>query len=259
MLTIRPEQDEAFRRAALQRFEDDMVGHLRKFAPKLCEIRGEPVVRQVIRLGIERAGQYGFTNRGPVRFYIELMFTLGCDFDTDVQYPWVPQTLRDPEPVDQAVRADRLFFRLGQYMDSVAGPRKRYTLAALGKISEAKLEDAQSLGGNFEERATAGLRKIHPQKCAYLGELLLRALVRKGVEVAAGYGVSSELGAAVLTGLMFGFGHRVIADPLYPWVAATLTDPLVQDPNARSERLYAKTKTYVKFLLTYLESEHGHV
>jgi hypothetical protein len=259
MLTIREEQEEAFRQVALHRFEGEMVEHLRGFAPKLCEIRGESCVRQVIRLAIRRAGQYGFTNRGPVRFYIELMFTLGCDFDTDFQYPWVQATLRDPEPLDQAVRAERLYSQFQHYMEHVAGPNKQYTLDALRKISQAKLDDARTLLGDFEARVITALERIHPQKCNHVGEPILHALVRKGVDVASVYKVTSELGAAVLVALMFGFGNGVTADLLYPWVPATLSDPLVKDANARAERLYTKSRIYVGRLLAYLEAEQRHV
>src|SRR4051794_26634806 len=80
VLTIRNEQVEAFRLAALRAFEDDMVRDLKGFAPAIYETRGEPILRQLIRVGIGRAKGYGFTNRGPVRLYIELMVLFGCDF-----------------------------------------------------------------------------------------------------------------------------------------------------------------------------------
>ena len=83
--------------------------------------------------------------------------------------------------------------------------------------------------------------------------------VRKGVDVASVYKVTSELGAAVLVALMFGFGNGVTADLLYPWVPATLSDPLVKDANARAERLYTKSRIYVGRLLAYLEAEQRHV
>jgi hypothetical protein len=259
MLTLRPEHVAAFEQDALRRYEDEMVGHLKGFAGKLCEIRGEPCVRQVIRLGIQRAAQYGFTHRGPVRFFIELMFSFGCDFDTDPQYPWIQGTLRDPELADQTLRAEELYSRWQTFMQHVAGPKKRYTLEALRRLDQAKLEDAQTLFGDFEKRIITGLRKIHPQKTQYVGEPALRVLTAKGIETARGYGVTSELGAAVLVALMFGFGHGVTKDPLYPWVSSTLNDPLVKDPNGRAERLYTKAKIYAAHLLAYLEAEQKNV
>src|SRR5207302_709278 len=72
MLEIRSEQITVFEQAALEAFEDEMVEHLKKFSPEHCEVMGEPRVRSVIQLGMARAKTYGFTNRGPVRFYLEM-------------------------------------------------------------------------------------------------------------------------------------------------------------------------------------------
>src|SRR6266849_10193118 len=109
MWNIRPHQADTFSNTALQKFEDEMLEHLQKFSPQHCKVAGEPAVREVIRKGIETAGKYGFTNRGPLRFYIELMFMFGSYFDSDPQYPWAGTVLKDPEVIDQTIRADRLY------------------------------------------------------------------------------------------------------------------------------------------------------
>ena len=92
MLEIREEQMAVFDQAARKSFEDEMVQHLAEFVPKQCEVIGEQQVRKVIQLGIERARIYSLTIRGPVRFYIELMFVFGSDFDTDPLLSWPPRS-----------------------------------------------------------------------------------------------------------------------------------------------------------------------
>src|SRR5215510_13947025 len=114
MLTIRSEQADAFRQAALQKFEDEMVVHLKTSYAEHWKVMGEVAGRCVIQLGIERAKKHGFTNRGPVRFYIELMFMFGSYFDSDPQHPWASHVLNDPESVDQSVRADRLYAAMNE-------------------------------------------------------------------------------------------------------------------------------------------------
>src|SRR6266540_2596886 len=111
MLIIRPTQLNSFEEAALRHFEDEMVPHLAKFAPKHCQVIGEQAVRQAIRLGIGRARKFGLTNRGPVRFYIELMFMFGCDFDNDPQLDWANEVLNDTTLLDQMAKAERLYDR----------------------------------------------------------------------------------------------------------------------------------------------------
>ena len=68
-----------------------------------------------------------------------------------------------------------------------------------------------------------------------------------------------ERGLTAIVGLLFGVGHGAAKDPLYPWVAATLNDPKVIDPNARAERLFRKAHLYCERMLASLEVEQNNV
>src|SRR5258708_4751272 len=86
-MTIRDEQMTAFRDAARHSFESEMISHSADFAPHLCSSAGHANLELAVRKGIESSDRYGFTMRGPVRFYIEMVLTFGSDFDTDPQLP----------------------------------------------------------------------------------------------------------------------------------------------------------------------------
>ena len=107
MLKIRPTQMIVFEKASLRRFEDEMVVHSKEFTPRLYEVLGEEQLRVALRQAMKRADTYGFTNRGPIRLYIELMFLYGSDFDTDPQYPAIGKVLKAPG--DQMKRAEETF------------------------------------------------------------------------------------------------------------------------------------------------------
>jgi hypothetical protein len=124
MLEIREEQMAVFDQAARKSFEDEMVQHLAEFVPKQCEVIGEQQVRKVIQLGVERARIYSLTNRGPVRFYIELMFVFGSDFDTDPLLSWAAEILGDVL-TNQMAKAGRLYEKTNDYLEKVSGPRKQ--------------------------------------------------------------------------------------------------------------------------------------
>ncbi len=94
MLTLRPEQIRAFSEVGVKRFEETMVAHLKKFFPDRCEDAGELKVRKLIRYGIERAASYNIAAQRDVSRYIDLMMTLGPDFDKDKQLPWAGEILR---------------------------------------------------------------------------------------------------------------------------------------------------------------------
>lgn len=82
-MIIRKEQMEAFDRLPFQNFENEAIEHARKFAPKHCEVLSEDTTRTAVRAGIQRAGRYAFTGRGPVNLFLDLMFLLGSEFDND--------------------------------------------------------------------------------------------------------------------------------------------------------------------------------
>jgi hypothetical protein len=253
MLEIRDEQMAVFEQAALKNFEGEMVEHVKEFTPKHCEVLGERAVRTVVRLGIERAKEYGFTNRGPVRFYIELMFMFGSYFDTDPLILWATEILNDPAIVDQMVRAERLYEKLTDYVEKVAGPDNEFVKEALHRASQQRLEDLSVRAENFENEMIVRLAANYPQKCNYVGEPALRKLILLGLALANKHSVSKNTGKVLLIGLMFAQGHGFATDPQLPWIERTLTNPAITDPNKRIERLYSKTMTYLRHVLASLE------
>lgn len=255
MLKIRQEQMTVFEEHAERDFEEEMVQHALKSAPRLSRVIGEPGVRQTVTMGLERAKQHGFTNRGPMRFYLESMVAFGSDFDTDPQIPWAAEILDDQSMPDQMARADRLYVKIDDYYKKVMGPGNEWGIQAMRRITEAKADIFGRPGMDFDRRILAGLRHMYPEKCAYVGEAPLRSLVSEAMTSAQRYGITSEAGRGLLAGLMFGFGHGVTRDPQYPWVGRTLEDALVANPNDRASRLYDKTMVYVKRAVEFLDQE----
>lgn len=245
MWTIRQQQADTFRQTALQKFEDEMVEHLKKFSPQHCKVAGEPSVRQVIRLGIETARRYGLTNRGPVRFYIELMFMFGSYFDSDPQYPWAGAVLRDSEVIDQTIRADRLYDAMNKYLAEVSGPDHQYLIEAMRRLSQLRIEDFLTPGQDPEEGMLAKLLSIYPQRCEYLGEPLLRATIRHSFKLADLYNLSTDRGRVLMTGFAFAMGHGFAKDPLYGWVGRRLAEPRSSRATDRVEELYSKALLYL--------------
>jgi hypothetical protein len=94
---------EAFSEAALKDFEELMLPHLKKFFPDFCEAAGEAEVRKLIRHGVERAGSYQITAKRDVSRYIDLMASLGADFDKDQDLPWAGEILRTRNSADTRI------------------------------------------------------------------------------------------------------------------------------------------------------------
>ena len=93
MLKIRSEQISVFEIAAVRNFEDRMLAHLKDFAPNHSKILSDDELRVVIRYGMKKAEDHGFTSERSIRIYTELILMLGSSFDTDPQLPWAEELL----------------------------------------------------------------------------------------------------------------------------------------------------------------------
>ena len=248
MLIIRNKQIELFKEHALRRFIEENVEHIQVFAQKPADALGETVLRQIVEKGIDRANFYGLSQRGPVQFYVEMMFLFGSDFDTDPQYPWINKILRDPEIEDQLNRADTLYEKMMNYYEQVIGPDSDYEKKAIMRVSQMPSEAFLSTKGDLRHGMTAQLNYLYPEKCQYIGKLALDALIETGITTANTHGIFNSSGYWLFVGLMFIFGHGCFADLQFPWITGTLSNSLIPDTNKRIERLYLKMLTYLKMV-----------
>jgi len=254
-LIIRKQQIETFEEARSPEFENYMVAHLKEFSPLHSVSLGEAGIRGLIIAGMERAKRFGFTRRGPVRFYIETMILLGVDFDTDPQYPWPGKILRDASIPDQTQRADRIHSWLVELLDDAGGPSREYARQALHRARKIPLQPIPVSSANFEDEIIRRMKENHPEKVSCLGEAVLRNLIPRAIEESKKYSVSTDAGVCLFIGLMFAVGHGFANDPKYPWVANTLTNRAITDPDKRVERLYSKTMTYLDHVLRHLQGQ----
>lgn len=260
MIRVHEEQLGALERTlGLERFEDEMVVHLRGFSPRHSEVIGDDCVRRAIRLGIERARRYDVTNPGLLRFYVELMIMFGSMFDIDPLHPWAGAILRDPDIPNEAVRIDRLYDGMLEYLDAVKDPEDRFPLQAVHNLAQFLGEDIPPAELRVEQKALDTLARVYPQRCAYLGESRLVELIRRGPEASARHDMATDRGVVVAVGMMFGLGPGFAEDPLYPWVQATLCDPAIKSPERRAERLQKRTQIYLTRAIKYIEARQVDV
>lgn len=246
---------EVFEEALLRNFEDEMVQHIKQFTPRQFKSIGEGGIRQVIRAGIERAKTYGLTNRGPVRFYIELMFMLGSDFDTDPQYSWADEILNDLGIVDQMARAERLYDEAMNYIRKVSGPEYKYEKDAIQRVGQMLFENLPTSVENFEGEMAMCLNRIYPQKFEYMGEAAINELIDRGNEVAESHTISNSVGVALFVVMMFAFGHGCFTDPKFPWLAEILKAPSINVPPNWVERLFSDMILYLNRELANMMEE----
>ena len=248
MLAIRPEQMKVFEDVAMRRFEDEMVEHVKSNAirARLCKVLGDEQLRVAIRQTITRAGKFGFTNRGPIRLYIELAFLFGSDFDTDPQYPAIGKILKTDG--EQMERAEQIHQWVLDYQKKVYGPEAQNVPKALQALSDFAQKKVPFTANNLVADMLDEMTQAFPQKAAHVGEAALKALIQEGRTEARNHRLPIR-GEALLATLKYGFGHGCTDDPLYPWILQTLKDEKITDPPARAERLEKKAMTWLETVL----------
>jgi hypothetical protein len=245
MLKIRPEQMEEMSKVTLKTFEDDMVEHVKKFFPGYYDVLGEPIVRDVILYGVDRAEEYDLTTQRDVCLYINLMFLLGSNFDKDLQLPWIAEALGDETGTDPSARIDRLYDEAMEYLDEVAGVNNENLRKALLNIREVPFQDfSDSATRTVDHGKIAALKKVWPHKYEKIGESLFRRLVLHGIESAGGFGITTERGVGIFTGLMFMLGSGFDTDPQFPWAAEVLNDESITDQATRVDRLHKESMAF---------------
>jgi hypothetical protein len=109
MLVIRQEQIEVFRQYVFRQFEDRVFAHFAAVFPQEFNKLGETGAREIIRAGIDRAGNYGFVSEYDMARYIELMFMVGEDFDENSDRSWAAEILNQDSYDSPSSKMDDLF------------------------------------------------------------------------------------------------------------------------------------------------------
>ena len=245
-MVIRAGQRKAFEQAARRQFEQEMVAHSKGFSPTLCEVIGDEQLLVALRSAMTRAGGYGFTYRGPIRLFIEMMFLCGSAFDTDPQYKAVGEIMRASG--DQMQRAEQIHKLVLDNLEKVSGPgaiNVRKALSDLLIFAQMPL----TVSNGFVSGMLVEMHRVFPQKAAYVGDAGLKALINEGIAEARRYRFDTTRQEALLEVLKFAFGHGCIDDPLDTWIARTPKHERIIDPAAGAARLEKKAVTWLEHVV----------
>ncbi len=239
------------------RWEDEMLEELRRFAPRLYEIRSREAFLRLIHQGRARAEDYGFTTRGPVRLFLQTMVSLGHRFDEDPQLPSIRPAIGNPRG-PQKTRAQDLFAAITQTFESVLGPRSEHAVAALARLRDSGVWSASvpSSPEQLVEQMLADMHQIFPRKADAVGDPTLERLIETAMERAESHQLHPLAGGRIIAALMFALGWGITTDPMYPWVAELLERRETGPGYDRAEHLAAKARIYLGATLEHLAGGH---
>ena len=255
-MIIRKAQIKAFEKVAVESYVVELAAHCREFSPHLCKTLSYEELHTAMRQGIERAEAHGFTRRGPVRLYVDLMIVLGGGFDSDPQYAWVREILGANGDLSEMERAEALHARTATYLAKVDGANNVHTLRALADL-EALCEGGLTFHPETSEQDTLRLMtKIHPRKVAETGQEALRRLISAGrARGRVNYGFRAARSLTLMAVLMFAFGHQFDSDPLLPWITRTLSRINPSDPDTTANKLERRALVWLNAVLHNAEKK----
>ena len=242
-MLVRQSQLDALAQASLDRYYLEETAFFSEFAPELSRVMGDHAFRQYIRWAVARAQDRGFTLSNNIRFYIETMFTLGSDFDSDPQYPWAGAALSQRD-FSEDTRAHLLHERLCAYLDAAAGQDNSFQIAALERVGARVPESFVQSPGPPERQFIDAAYSVYPEKAAFLGRDVLAQLAARGGGRCGEFNLNGAPGLILVSFLMLFLGHGVCDDALYPWIGSVLRDPSISDPNSRASRVYQRALVY---------------
>lgn len=124
IVIIRKKQMESFSDPVAYDLECRIYTHLTRAFPVRCDALGEKEVRRWVRSGMARVGRYRIEGDYDIMRFVDLMFLLGPDFETNPLLGWAKEILDGPADCSGAERLDRLYEELKQRRGgSVGGQR----------------------------------------------------------------------------------------------------------------------------------------
>ncbi len=117
-LTIRNPQMAALEEAQRQEFGKRTIAFIRERYPEACSRFGDQAVRDMVALSLRKAREHGLTARSDILRYINVMYTLGCEFESDPRYPWAREIMSQPRLRPES-KINQLTARTIQYLQSL--------------------------------------------------------------------------------------------------------------------------------------------
>jgi hypothetical protein len=246
-MMIRTSQIEVFEQNANFQFEQFAVPHFQKLFPETCDRVGEPVLRQVIRLGLTRARSRGFSSYRSLCIYITLMFWLGAHWDEDLCFGWAQEILHRARIPDQELRATRLQQAALHFLNAAEGTHNEHLEAALERASRSEMSAILPHASEpFGPYIAAQLKNLHPAKCQACGEKDLLHFVEQAYTSAGEFHLHSHRQAGVYAGAAFFLGIGFAFDPLHSWVHQMLITPEDTSPDITANRLFQACRAYIR-------------
>lgn len=248
MIVLNENHKKQFAQDRLGLFTEEMVAYFSDNEKYYAELIGEDGLREVVKLGINRAKSHGITWQSPVRLYIHLMFHLGSYFDVDPLLTWARKTLENPDYAGaQQVRMNRVREQKILFFNDIYGENREH----LKKIISRVYADVKS--GNLPNRdieINGYISSMMPNRFKEENKALILDLVADTQRHLINLGMTRISSTVILTIMRILYGIGVPNDPLFPWVRNILYTEGVHE---KDDQFMHEAECYFSKIMDYSE------
>lgn len=198
------DQVDVLKKISIESYIDEITEHCTDIFPRLIPLYRKEDVHYYIQQGITLAKKAGYTQRGPVRLYINMMILLGVNFECDPLFQWLKTEGGNTLP--QIERSVICYGLLDDYLASVYGENGRFYKKSLERFKNYSVKFFPEKISSNNEGLHELLRGIYPQKYDFAGYDAVNDLISLSVDKCERYKLNMVCHKSYLALIMFLFG-----------------------------------------------------
>jgi hypothetical protein len=223
----------------------ELVEYSKEAYPGLLGDLGEARLRAVLKAVCAKAEHsFGFTERGSVHLYLDLVWNYGWDFETDPQYAWVMETWQKNRERLQIEQAEILYDELEDYRQGVMGDEYQYHDKCVQRFLPLDIQALPVRETTFVADLLSILRDLYPQKYARIGEAAItRLIIESQAKAKQEFGFQKPCHQGLVVLIAFILGHEFNRNLFFGWVKP---DGKAIKPDFDEDAAARETETFVK-------------
>lgn len=197
-------QVDVLKKISIESYIDEIAEHCGVIFPRLIPLYRKEDFCSHIQQGITLAKKAGYTQRGPVRLYIDMMIILGANFERDPLFQGLK--IEEQKCLPQIERSVMLCGLLDDYLAKVYGDNGCFFKESLENFKYSSVKFLSDRTRFSNEGLHELLREIYPQRYDFAGYDAVNALIVLSGASCEKYNLKRKGHKSYLALIMFLFG-----------------------------------------------------
>lgn len=165
MIELNYNQVDFLKNIAIEKYIDEIMDHWESNFPGFILLQKDKDIKSYINQGISIAKKYGYTQRGSVRLYIDMMIMFGVNFERDPLFQW----LIEKEKSSQIERSVKSHMLLTGYFEKVYGDNGCFFKESINNFKEFSEKYLPVKIDITNKELHEMLKYIYPQRYDFVG------------------------------------------------------------------------------------------